>query len=180
MKAKDYSPRRNKTVFALICALTYLISILCSCNAISIPSYPFSAIAEGTIDGKAVSVRLLCDPTEHKTKEIYNKLTVTFSSPEYLNGMTVSLRSDGKATVRLKDMEEESPIYEKIAEPFLAFLSYGNFSSIKRTENAYEATVENENGKISYRFDEEGRIISLEGSFMGHDLSFIIKNHVKL
>lgn len=125
---------------------------------------PFFAEVEGEVDGAAVSALIYCDPTEHRTKEIYNKLTVTFLSPESLNGITVSLRSDGKATLRLKESEEELPLYSGLAEPYLALSPEGEIYSQKKTDQGYEITYKQGEDSVTYYFDASGVLKRAEGS----------------
>ncbi len=131
---------------------------------------PFFAEVEGEVDGVRVSALLYCDPTEHRTKEIYNKLTVTFLSPESLGGMTVSLRSDGKATLRLKDSEEDLPLYSGLAEPYLALSPEGEIYSQKKTAEGYEITYKQGSDSVTYYFDADGVPKRAEGSVGGRKI----------
>lgn len=157
------------TVFAILILLSM---ILTGCD--DLPSdclkyldAPFLAEVKGEVDGGAVSALVYCDPTEHRTKEIYNKLTVTFLSPESLGGMTVSLRSDGKATLRLKDSEEELPLYSGLAEPYLALSPEGEIYSQKKTADGYEITYKQGEDSVTYYFDTSGTLKKAEGSVGG-------------
>lgn len=178
MKRIFFAKIENKTVFALFCFLGAIFVLFSACGALPegayFPQDPFWVEAEGEIDGEQISVKVFCDPTDHMTKEIYNKLTVTFSAPKSLEGMTVSLRSDGKATIRLKNSEEELPLYSEIAEPYLALCPDGEYSSVKKTKQGYLVVYENESDRISYVFDNEGQPKSAEGEFLGHKISLNI------
>ncbi len=164
----------NKTVFAVFCVLGTVIFALIGCETltddIKIPQKPFFVEAFGEVDGEMVEVKVFCDPTLHSTKEIYNKLTVTFFKPENLDGITVSLRSDGKATVRLNDIEEEMPYYGGLAEPYLVFLPSGEYSSVKKTDIGTEVVYGEGEERLVYFFGIDGQPKSIEGCFEGHKI----------
>lgn len=100
-----------KTLLKCCAACLFFIIIggsMLGCNAIKDPfgycEAPFSARAKGEVDGVSVEVILHMDPVPHNTKEIYDKLTVTYLAPASLRGITVSLRSDGTSSARLGDL----------------------------------------------------------------------------
>ena len=177
-----YKKYLNKTVFAI---LLIVLSTFFGCEIgedgyFTIPDEPFRLKVKGEVDGKPTEAEVYCDPTEHVTKEIYNKVIVSFISPSSLSGITVSLRSDGKATVRLKNTEEELPLYSALAEPYLALCPDKSYSSLKKTDNGTVVICENENGKLSYLFDSEGQIKSVEGEINDRKITFnVIKIYEK-
>ena len=133
---------RNKTVFAIL-IVSFLLLVSCDSLPLSCRQNldrPFWTRVEGVIDGRAVVAEVYCDPTEHKTKEIYNRCTVTFLEPVSLSGITVSLRSDGLATLRLKDSEEEQPLFGEMIRPYLALTPMGELYSQGKSEVGYEMT----------------------------------------
>ena len=97
----------RKTIIKIACAAVVLaVLAVCAvaCNGLDpriALDETFTANIEGEIDGREISARVYCDPTEHITKEIYVRMSVSLLSPESLRGVTLTLRSDGKASVRL-------------------------------------------------------------------------------
>lgn len=172
---------RQRLNFFLIIVSAVILGTLTSCEAAFDPfvNYrePFRVNVSGTVDGTEIEAVVFCDPTEHLTKEIYNVLIVSFSLPKSLNGITVSLRSDGKATVRLKDTEEELPLYSDIAEPFLALCPKGEPESVERTESGgLKIVYADGEDKVNYIFDENGQMKKAEGEIKGRKVSLNIIN----
>ena len=165
----------NKTLFALLmCIIAFFVGCDGNSNLLSCFNEPFRAVVEGEVDGRFVKAEVFCDPTEHLTKEIYNRLTVTFSCPEALDGITVSLRSDGKATVRLKDTEEDMPLYDKLVEPYLVLMPSAEYASLEKTANGFKTSCEQNGERIFYYFDAEGQPKSIEGKINGRKILFSI------
>lgn len=167
---------QNKTVIAI---LLVIASSLCSCdvtdNGIYPPNSRFWATVEGTVDGERVKATVFCDPTEHLTKEIYSKLSVTFAEPQSLEGITVTLRSDQKATLRLKGIEEDLPLYYNLSEPFSALMPSKEPSTIQKTDRGTLVTYGiSDNESISYLFDKSGTPISITGTYRSHNISLTV------
>ena len=162
---------RNKTVFAIL-IVGFLL--LVSCDSLPLAckeklDRPFWTRVEGEIDGRAVVAEVYCDGTEHKTKEIYNRCTVTFLEPASLSGITVSLRSDGLATLRLKDSEEEQPLFGEMIRPYLALTPIGQLYSQNKNENGYEMTYRQGEDYATYYFDESGVPKKVDGRVGNRD-----------
>ena len=164
----------KKLMIALIAVLTGFLLLLASCD--SLPEEcrkslerPFWAKVEGEIDGREVMAEVYCDPTEHKTKEIFNRLIVRFDSPRALEGITVSLRSDGLATVRLKDTEVEMPIYREMT-PF------GELYSQNKTNNGYEMTYKQGGDTVTYHFGTDGVLKGVRGTVDSRSFDLTVTN----
>ena len=173
-----YKKTANKTVFAIL-VLIFVCFVSCEESFGGELAYldsPFSAHFEGEVDGERVVATVFCDPTEHKTKEIYNKLTMTFSSPESLEGITVSLRSDGKGTVRLKGSEEELPLYSGMVEPYLALCNGMQVNSQRKTAEGYEVVLREGDDSITLVMDKTGIPKSAEGRIKGRKIFLKITN----
>ena len=152
-----------------VSVLSMALALFVSCD--SLPAEckkslerPFWARVEGEIDGGNVVAEVYCDPTEHKTKEIYNRLTVSFIEPRALSGIRVSLRSDGLATLRLKDTEVETPIYREMTEPYLALTPFGELNSQKQTATGYEVTYKRGEEHVTYYFGTDGVLTGVKGT----------------
>lgn len=171
----------NKTLFALLLAFAILL-VACESRP-ELPEHfgePFRATVEGKVDGKEIKAEVFCDPTEHLTKEIYNVMTVTFSAPATLEGITVSLRSDGKATVRLKNAEEDMPLYNKLVEPYLALMPSSEYASLEKTADGYKIACEQNGGRFFYYFDVEGQPKSIEGKIFEREIRLNITKIIKI
>ena len=170
----------EKSIKMTVFAMLALFSIsLTSCD--SMPEEclaqlerPFQTEVEGKIDGEEVKADIFCDPTVHRTKEIYDRLTVTFLSPQSLEGITVTLRSDGKATVRLKNSEETLPLYSGLCEPFASLWQSPEPYAIKKTDVGCEALFKEENYELTYYFDKGGKLKSIKGEVGGRQIALNI------
>ena len=162
----------NRTVVAV---LVLLPLCFCACDSahkeFEYLSLPFTAEVSGDVDGVAVSAEVFCDPTEHKTKEIYNWMTVKFSAPESLEGIVVTLRSDGRATIRLNGAEEELPLYSGFAEPYLALCCGGEIASRRKTEEGYEIVFSEGENSVILALDDKKVPVGVRGDVNGRNLS---------
>ena len=180
---KDFLTKRtNKTVFAFFCLLAGVTLLFSGCGgsregAVGFGA-PFVADAEGTIGGREVSMTVFCDP--RRSGEVCNKLTVTFSSPESLKGLTVSLFSDGSFTARLGELEGNTSYLFDAAAPYLVFCPEGDFLSVRVTEEGRSYTYGEGEDRVSYLFCAEGRLKSIEGVFGGEKISLKITNFRKI
>lgn len=172
-----FAKKKIATVFAVFCAGIATVTLLFGCDGmaegVSFPNEPFFASVEGRVDGEEINALVFCDPTEHKTKEIYNKLTVTFNSPAGLSGITVSLRSDGKATVRLRDSEEEAPLYSGMTEPYL-FLLESEPYSVEKVDGGYSMIVSRDNEQLKCTFDQNMVLKKIKGRYFGHEIELFV------
>ena len=170
----------NKRVVVLVVLLAVAL-LLSSCD--SLPEEcrrsldrPFRATVHGEVDGREVKAEVYCDPTEHKTKEIFNRLTVSFEEPRSLAGITVSLRSDGKATVRLKDTSVEMPIYREMTEPYLALTPFGELYSQSKTDDGYEMIYKRGDDEVTYYFGADGVLKRVKGRVDSRNFDLNVTN----
>ena len=171
---------KNKTVFAILAFLSFaLIAASCAKNDGSIPEYmskPFLVDIEGEIDGTLVSARVFCDPTEHLTKEIYEKMIISFSSPESLSGVTVTLISSGKCITRLGDAVSKEYSSESISDFFDILSPQNTATRIKKEPDGKTiAEYEDKGGIATYIFDENRLLIAFKGEKNGRFFSFNVK-----
>ncbi len=171
----------NRTVIAFFCLFAiFLLFSGCggSTDRASWFDAPFIADAEGLIGERRASVTVFCDPVEREG--VYNKLTVTFSSPEGLRGMTVSLFSDGYTTARLGELEGGSSFLSKAAAPYLVFCPEGEYLSVRVTEEGSRFAYGEGEDRVSYLFGSNGELKSIDGSFGGENISLKITNFRKI
>ena len=140
---------------------------------------PFRAEVEGEVDGDAIAATVYCDPTVHKTKEIYDKITVTFKGGA-LDGITVTLRSDNKATVRLRNFKEALPLYSGLVEPFTALCPETKPYSVKKTADGYEIVFKEKKMTVTCYFDGEGIIKRAEGEVCGRQVDLNVTKFEQL
>jgi hypothetical protein len=131
---------------------------------------PFYAEVEGRFDEQSLSADIFCDPTEHKTREIYSVLTLTLHQPTSLDGITVTLRSDGKATVRLNTCTEEMPLYASISRPFAELFESPKPDRVIKTEQGIVIETADNGSTLRYHFDNDGIIKRIEGEVDGHQV----------
>ena len=166
----------KRTIFAMLVVFSLTLA---SCEympreCLSQLEEPFRMQVEGEIDGGDVAAEIFCDPTEHKTREIYDRLTVTFLTPKSLEGITVTLRSDGKATVRLNNSEETLPLYSGLSEPFNSLWQSSEPYAVRKTDEGYEVEFREENFVLTYFFDKEGRLKGLVGDSYGRKVDLTV------
>lgn len=169
---------RYRTVFAL---LTVVLIALSACEAnqfrfIPSVSEPFSATVEGQIDRTQITALIWYDPTEHVTKEIYRKMTVTFLAPESLEGLAISLFSDGKVSAELGKQRFEGGLLRQAVAPFLTLIPSSPYSTIQKEEDgSVTLTVrEGEDTDLSYLYDKEGVLERIEGTKDGRNILFFV------
>lgn len=162
-----------KIAFSAIFALFLLSATACDTmpqECLSRLGKPFYAETEGAVDGQKISADIFCDPTEHKTKEIYTALSVTFHEPASLDGITVTLRSDGKATARLGSLTEEMPLYSSISQPFAELFESPKPERVIKTEQGIVIETADNGSTLRYHFDNDGIIKRIEGEVDGHQV----------
>lgn len=167
----------KRTVFAF---LTVLLLLLVSCEncGIEYGSYldePFFASISGVVDGIEVKAEIYCDPTEHLSREIYEKLIVRFLSPASLEGLTVTLLSSGEGIVRLGDVVPEGESFDDIADPFLALCPSGEPSSVRKEENGEVTVIYKSSEKdLTYTFDKDGVVKNVKGVQNGREIDLTV------
>ncbi len=169
----------NKTVVAILTALM-LLTLLVSCKGegeklFGYMNEPFFMEIGGEIDGVAFEARVYCDPTEHLTKEIFEKMIISFSSPKELDGITVSLLSSGKCITRLGSIVSSEYVSENICDIFEMFSPEKEMTRIKKEVDKTVVEFEDEKGITVYIFDENNRPVRIEGERKGRFLGFDIK-----
>lgn len=179
---KNFIRKHLKPTFFAILALFSVI--LASCDSLpaeclSKLEEPFRADVCGEVDGEKISAAVFCDPTEHKTKEIYDRVTVTFKEGA-LDGITATLRSDGKATVRLRNSRETLPLYSGLVEPFNSLCPETKPYSTKKTENGFEIVFKEDKMLVTCYFDRDGIIKSIDGEVNGRQVQLEITNFEQL
>ena len=137
---------------------------------------PFFMEVDGEIDGVAFAARVYCDLTEHLTKEIYEKMIISFLSPEGLDGITVTLLSSGKCITRLGDAVSEKYVSESVCDIFEIFSPEKEFTRIKKGSDKTVVEYEDERGITIYVLDENNLPIRIEGERNGRFFRFDIKS----
>ena len=158
----------NKTVFAILTVIILLISATsCEGGGRELFGYmnePFFMEIDGDIDGISICAGAFCDPTEHLTKEIYEKMIISFSAPESLCGMNVTYLSDGKSILRMGEIVSEESVSKNISLLFSIFSPSQDMTRIRKESGGYTvAEYESEDGIVSYIFDEDGELFEISG-----------------
>ena len=157
----------KKTVFAFL-MLFALSAVSCDgAYAYSEDAFnrPFFADVSGNIDGEEVSAKIYCDPSDHKTKEIYEKLIITFSSPEGLEGVTVTLMSSGEGYVRFENVISKEPYYAPMTDMFSSLLISGEPLSIEKDSSGDMILRYADIGKdLTYVFSGERVLKEINGT----------------
>ena len=169
----------NKTVVALI-SLALLVAVtLAGCEGYpdltSLARSPFKAEVVGTVDGIELCGEIYCDPTPHSSDDVYERLTVSFTSPATLSGMTVSLRSDGKGYVRLGDTVAEDGWFADMAYPFLFVCPSGEPLRIDNDGEEIVAVFDGGEGNLTYTFDQSGNLKRVSGAVGDREIDLKVK-----
>jgi hypothetical protein len=175
-----------KFIFALFILLG-VVYLLCACDSGDPFSYcqkPFTAIAEGQIDGMPMQAKIYCDPTIHNTKEVYTQINVTYLSPASLRGVTVSFTSDGNSHIRLNDMEMNVQSVEGLTEIFQLICPTSPPTSLQYNGEKLQAEFSSEQGSYTICFEDRGKYPSLIKGNLGKrnfeiSLSEYISNEIK-
>lgn len=165
-----------KALCAAIILLTVTVCVV-SCDAFDARvklDKAFTANVEGEIDGRKISARVYCDPTEHITKEIYVRLSVSMLTPASLQGVTLTLRSDGKASIRLGQNTVEGANIDGMLAPFLAIFPDGEYSSVEKNDGGFLATWRRGSDAVTLNFDKDMVPKSAEGCVGGRIFSLNI------
>jgi len=172
----------RKTIIKIACvalAVAVLAACAVACDGldprISLDS-AFTANIEGEIDGREISARVYCDLSEHITKEIYVRMSVSLLSPESLRGVTLTLRSDGKASARLGQNTVEGAYIDGMIAPFLASFPDGEYSSVEKGEEGFLAIWRKGEDTVEISFDINGVPKSAKGYVGARKISFVITN----
>jgi hypothetical protein len=169
----------KKTVFAFF--MLFAISAV-SCDSmtddcIDSLKHPFFADVCGTVDGEIIEAKIYCDPSDHKTKEIYEKLIVTFSSPEGLEGVTVTLLSSGEGLVRFENVISKDPYYAPMTELFSSLFISGEPLTVKREDDGnMTLCYKDAERDLTYTFDSQCNLTLIEGSQNGKTISLRISS----
>lgn len=89
------------------------------------------------------------------------RVSLLFTSPESLNGVTVTLLANGDCSARLGDTVIDTEGLEGLIEPFRPVFETGEIYSVKKnTNDSEEVRVCDENCDITYRFTNNSGIPS--------------------
>lgn len=170
----------NKTVFAILTVMILtLCTVACHISDSDILTHmksPFLMELRGEVDEEEVSARVYCDPTEHLTKEIYEKMIITFSAPESLEGITLSCLSNGNVIARLGNIVSEEYPSDTASIFFDVLCPQAAPTRIKKdAEGKTVAEYENSKGKIEYIFDKDGQLSKINGNYDQHFFCFDVQ-----
>ncbi len=141
--------------FLLLFAFVF---IFCSNSCTQIPSTDyfeytenkFNAVISGEIDGSEIEARLAFDP-QAESEDV--KILLTFSKPESLAGLNLTLFADGSSSARIGDVVVESIDLEGISAPFIHICTRQEPYSVKKFDDgSTSVTVKNSEGSFEYRF----------------------------
>ena len=165
----------NIKALIIIVVICLCLVLPCSCmgggsNLFAYTEDGFSTTVKGSVDGISIEATVHFEPPiEGEQTRI---MTVSYSAPESLEGITVSLYSDGTARSRLGSVDIGGA-FHGFAEPFLAICPEGDCSSVSLNGDG-DATVVFDDGKnyVKYYFEKGVRLPSkIEGRVSGRQLS---------
>lgn len=169
----------KKTVFAFL-MLFAIASVSCDKwqnDVLEVCLKPFFADVTGLVDGEEIKAQIYCDPSEHKTKEVYERLVVTFQAPEGLDGVTVTLLSSGDGFVRFENVISKDPYYAPMTEAFSTLFLTGEPLSVKRKENgSLILRYADSTRDLTYVFDPKGALKQIEGTQNRRNISLKLNN----
>lgn len=160
----------------IVFVVTCMISVLfCSCGGKGTDLFAYtkdnlSTNVKGIVDGIAIEATVHFETLNEG--EPARIMTVSYSDPESLKGITVNLYSDGTARSRLGNIDIGGA-FHGFAEPFLAICPEGDYSSISFTDDG-GATVTFGEGEdsVKYYFKKESRLpAKIEGRMSGRQIS---------
>lgn len=163
---------------------------------------PFKAEVEGSVDGLRFSARIFCDFSADNIGDLSEKvgeaenndgsashsgsisekkgdrspvISVEYTSPESLKGISVTLFSDGSSSARLGEISANDR-FKNMAIHFLALAPIGDIFSVEQTEGGYIIIYSVGDDSLTYIFEEDGVYpSSVSGSFCDREIVLNIK-----
>ena len=157
----------NKTIIAV---LVFVVLFFCSCSAPYADYFEycrqdFCARVSGKVDGVDIDTTVRYSPADTAEGESVPIMTVSFSSPEGLDGLVATLYSDGKSAVRLGDYTDGSGCFDGLLLPFLLLCPSENYSSINIKDDGGAEIIFSDSGKeVSYLFGADGVLFQITGT----------------
>ncbi len=184
MRRDFFTKAKAWTIIALICVILASFSA-CDGTASDIFAYSeedFSAVVEGSVDG--IEIKAVVH-FEKEGEDVASRImTVSYLSPKSLEGLTVSLYSDGTSRTRLGNIEFGEGSFGGLAAPFLVICPQGEYSSISHNgAGDAEVVFVNAYGELKYFFKKDvGFPTRIEGRASGRYISIRLseKNKNKL
>ncbi len=144
-------------------------STSCSSNVISDPfdytDEDFDVEISGTVDEQSVRAKLSVRPNAGEEE---CSICLCFIYPEHLNGITVTLYSDGKSEARLGSSVYSGIDFEGLVAPFLSLCEGKEISSVKKYGDRNEVRVCDESCDLNYVFLHDFKIpVSVKGEYSG-------------
>ena len=135
----------------------------------------FEAEISGYVNDKELSAIIQSRPGAGENDP---KLTVRFTSPESLEGITVTLLANGECSARLGDVCADTNGAYGLIEPFIPLVSAGEIYSVKKNQDGSESVrICDENCDLIYVFEPNSTAPSrIYGTFSGNEIDIILKN----
>ena len=127
----------------------------------------------GKIDGEQIRATLHSNAGA-ENQEI--KVSLRFTCPKSLDGITVALLANGDCSARLHDTAVHTEGLEGLIEPFRPVFEAGDVFSVKKNSDGSEdVRVYDENCDITYRFVNDSDIpLLVRGECCGKKLDLLI------
>ncbi len=161
------------TVFALVFSLFFMLS---SCQGFEkndlfvYQNATFFAEVKGILQGEPVQATVYCD---RQAEGEMPCLSVSYTDPEALRGLTVSLYRDGRAEARLGELQKAGN-FEMLAEPFAVLCPTLPYSRIEKKDCETVVVFENEAQALRYYFNKADVLTRIEGEYRGVRLDLLV------
>jgi len=118
----------------------------------SYTAHDFEAKIQGQIDGNEVSVILRSRRSENEG----NTVTLTYKSPDALDGIVLSQTASGEYEARLGELVLQDFNAEGLLKPFLPFLYSGEIASARKDGEGHTViSVKSGENDLEYVFSEK-------------------------
>ena len=175
--------RSTASAIGFLLFLAFAIIFFNSCgdasgaNCFDYASSPFTVRAEGYIDDSPINATVRYTPQRIKDQRT-SVMTVIFLSPPQLEGLIVTLFSDGSASARIGALCAEGSEYGELLTPFYGLLGDLQYSSIKKTSNGEKIVkIKNERQDLTYYFNGDSHApCKIQGNSDGRKIDLTLSD----
>lgn len=135
----------------------------------------FEAEISGYVNDKEFSAIIQSRPDASENDP---KLTVRFTSPESLEGITVTLLANGECSARLGDVCADTEGICGLIEPFVSLVNAGEIYSVKKNQDGSQSVrICDENCDLIYVFPQKsGYPTHVSGKYHEKNIDLEIKS----
>lgn len=151
-------------IFVFILQLSFASCSQASPDPFAYVSAPFRVSVDGELEGMLFKADVYCDPTVTEPDGVM--LSALFSSPQSLEGITVTRKKDGSSSARLGGISTDGDCFGALCDILALLIPGKDLLRAERYVDVTEYTVADSMGEVIYRFQGNS---PLPGSISGED-----------